>query len=115
MQVASSIFKAYDIRGVVPSTVTEQVAEAIGKAFGTVARLEGETSVAVGRDGRLSGPALSTALVRGLVAAGQHVVYQWHSGDRQTQSKGLQRLQDGDAGACHLRRGNPESASDDGG
>ena len=40
MQVASSIFKAYDIRGVVPSTVTEQVAEAIGKAFGTVARLE---------------------------------------------------------------------------
>ena len=70
MQVASSIFKAYDIRGVVPSTVTEQVAEAIGKAFGTVARLEGETSVAVGRDGRLSGPALSAALIRGLVAAG---------------------------------------------
>ena len=74
MQVASSIFKAYDIRGVVPSTVTEQVAEAIGKAFGTVARLEGETSVAVGRDGRLSGPALSTALVRGLVAAGLDVI-----------------------------------------
>ena len=74
MQVASSIFKAYDIRGVVPSTVTEQVAEAIGKAFGTVARLEGETSVAVGRDGRLSGPALSAALVRGLVAAGLDVI-----------------------------------------
>ena len=74
MQVASEIFKAYDIRGVVPSTVTEQVAEAIGKAFGTVARLEGETSVAVGRDGRLSGPALSAALVRGLVAAGLDVI-----------------------------------------
>ena len=74
MQVASSIFKAYDIRGVVPSTVTEQVAEAIGKAFGTVARLEGETSVAVGRDGRLSGPALSAALIRGLVAAGLDVI-----------------------------------------
>ena len=74
MQVASSIFKAYDIRGIVPSTVTEQVAEGIGKAFGTIARLEGETSVAVGRDGRLSGPSLSAALVRGLVAAGVDVV-----------------------------------------
>ena len=74
MQVEPSIFKAYDIRGIVPSTVTEQVAEGIGKAFGTIARLEGEKSVAVGRDGRLSGPALSAALVRGLVAAGLDVI-----------------------------------------
>ena len=74
MQVASSIFKAYDIRGIVPSTVTEAVAEGIGKAFGTIARLEGETSVAVGRDGRLSGPSLSAALVRGLVSSGLDVV-----------------------------------------
>jgi phosphomannomutase len=74
MQVASSIFKAYDIRGIVPSTITEQVAEGIGKAFGTIARLEGETSVAVGRDGRLSGPSLSAALVRGLASAGLDVV-----------------------------------------
>jgi phosphomannomutase len=74
MQVASSIFKAYDIRGIVPATVTEQTAEGIGKAFGTIARLEGETSVSVGRDGRLSGPSLAAALVRGLVAAGLEVV-----------------------------------------
>jgi len=74
MKVEPSIFKAYDIRGIVPSTVTEQVAEGIGKAFGTVARQEGETSVAVGRDGRLSGPSLSAALVRGLVAAGLDVI-----------------------------------------
>ena len=74
MQVASSIFKAYDIRGIVPSTVTGQVAEGIGKAFGTIARLAGETSVAVGRDGRLSGPLLSAALVRGLVAVGMDVI-----------------------------------------
>ena len=74
MQVESSIFKAYDIRGVVPTTVTEQTAEGIGKAFGTIARLEGETSVSVGRDGRLSGPLLAAALVRGLVAAGLEVV-----------------------------------------
>ncbi len=74
MQVASSIFKAYDIRGIVPATVTEEVAEAIGKAFGTIARQEGETAVAVGRDGRLSGPSLSAALVRGLVSVGLDVI-----------------------------------------
>ena len=74
MQVAASIFKAYDIRGIVPSTVTEQTAEGIGKAFGTIALAQGESTVAVGRDGRLSGPSLSTALVRGLVAAGIEVI-----------------------------------------
>ena len=74
MQLAPSIFKAYDIRGVVPSTVDEAVAEGIGRAFGTIARKEGETTVAVGRDGRLSGPSLSGALMRGLVAAGLEVI-----------------------------------------
>ncbi len=74
MQLDASIFKAYDIRGVVPATVTEEVAEAIGKAFGTVALSRGEAVVAVGRDGRLSGPKLSAALVRGLVAAGIEVI-----------------------------------------
>jgi phosphomannomutase len=74
MQVAASIFKAYDIRGVVPSTVNEAVAEALGLAFGTEARRLGEQAVAVGRDGRLSGPALSVALIRGLVAAGIDVI-----------------------------------------
>ncbi len=74
MQLSPSIFKAYDIRGIVPSTLDEQVAEALGRAFGTVARREGETTVAVGRDGRLSGPSLSAALVRGLVASGVDVI-----------------------------------------
>ncbi|MCY7307156.1 MAG: phosphomannomutase/phosphoglucomutase [Rhodoferax sp.] len=74
MQVDRSIFKAYDIRGIVPRTVTEQTAEGIGKAFGSVALAQGQTSVAVGRDGRLSGPTLSAALVRGLVAAGIEVI-----------------------------------------
>ncbi len=74
MQLSPSIFKAYDVRGIVPSTLTEEVAEALGRAFGTVARREGEKVVAVGRDGRLSGPALSGALIRGLVAAGVDVV-----------------------------------------
>jgi phosphomannomutase len=74
VQVSSSIFKAYDVRGIVPSTLNEQVAEALGKAFGSVALAAGETSVVVGRDGRLSGPALSAGLIRGLVAAGIQVI-----------------------------------------
>lgn len=74
MQVAASIFKAYDIRGIVPSTLNESVAEALGRAFGTAAQQAGETRVAVGRDGRLSGPALSAALIRGLAAAGVEVI-----------------------------------------
>jgi phosphomannomutase len=74
MQLSPSIFKAYDIRGIVPATLTEEVAEALGRAFGTFARREGESAVAVGRDGRLSGPSLSAALVRGLVASGIDVI-----------------------------------------
>jgi len=74
MQVTPSIFKAYDVRGIVPSTLTEQVAEGLGRAFGSTARKEGETTVAVGRDGRLSGPSLSAALIRGLTAAGVNVI-----------------------------------------
>jgi phosphomannomutase len=74
MQLTASIFKAYDIRGVVPATLNASVAEGLGKAFGTRALAEGQRSVAVGRDGRLSGPELSEALIRGLVAAGVHVI-----------------------------------------
>jgi phosphomannomutase len=74
MRFSPSIFKAYDVRGVVPSTLNEEVAEALGHAFGTIAQQEGEKVVAVGRDGRLSGPALSAALVRGLLASGVDVI-----------------------------------------
>ncbi|MDB5944034.1 MAG: phosphomannomutase [Ramlibacter sp.] len=74
MQVSASIFKAYDVRGVVPSTLDENLAYALGLAFGQMARKEGEKAVAVGRDGRLSGPSLSAALVRGLTAAGVDVI-----------------------------------------
>jgi len=74
MQVTPTIFKAYDIRGIVPSTIDENMAEGLGKAFGTQAMAEGQSRVAVGRDGRLSGPALLAALVRGLVSAGVQVM-----------------------------------------
>jgi phosphomannomutase len=74
MQVTTSAFKAYDIRGIVPSALNEDFALGLGRAFGTVALREGQKAVAVGRDGRLSGPALSAALVRGLVEAGIEVI-----------------------------------------
>ncbi|MDB5753307.1 MAG: phosphomannomutase [Ramlibacter sp.] len=74
MQLNPSIFKAYDVRGIVPGALNEEVAEALGRAFGAIARGEGEQTVAVGRDGRLSGPSLVAALVKGLVASGVDVI-----------------------------------------
>ena len=74
MQLSPSIFKAYDIRGIVPSTLNESVALGLGRAFGTAARAEGQTVVAVGRDGRLSGPGLAAALIQGLVESGVEVI-----------------------------------------
>jgi phosphomannomutase len=74
VQPTPAIFKAYDIRGIVPTTLTEEVARGLGRAFGTAARAEGQTTVAVGRDGRLSGPALAAALMEGLVEAGITVI-----------------------------------------
>jgi len=74
VQVASSIFKAYDIRGIVPSTLNEEVALGVGRAFGMAALAVGETVVAVGRDGRLSGPSLSAALIAGLTEVGIEVI-----------------------------------------
>jgi phosphomannomutase len=74
MQVTASIFKAYDIRGIVPSTLNEAVAEHLGRAFGTEALKLGEKAVAVGRDGRVSGPSLVAALVKGLRATGIDVI-----------------------------------------
>lgn len=73
MPVSPAIFKAYDIRGVVPTTLNPDVARSIGRAFGTVAKAAGELEVAVGRDGRLSGPALRDALVEGLTDVGVNV------------------------------------------
>lgn len=74
MQVTASNFKAYDIRGIVGKTIDEAFAEHLGRAFGSAARVAGEKAVAVGRDGRLSGPGLVAALIKGLKYAGLDVV-----------------------------------------
>ena len=74
MQISPVIFKAYDIRGIVPITLNEDIALGLGRAFGTIAMAQGQTTVAVGRDGRLSGLALAAALMRGLQEAGVSVI-----------------------------------------
>lgn len=74
LTLSPSIFKAYDIRGVIGSTLDADVARAIGRAFGSAVRAKGEQVVVIGRDGRLSGPELSAALAEGLQAAGVDVV-----------------------------------------
>jgi phosphomannomutase/phosphoglucomutase len=68
------IFKAYDIRGIVGKTLTPAIVERIGQAIGSEARERGQTSVIVGRDGRLSGPELIAALGRGIAKAGCDVI-----------------------------------------
>jgi phosphomannomutase len=74
MQADATIFKAYDIRGIVGRTIDEKFAEHLGRAFGSEAVAAGEKAVAVGRDGRLSGPGLVAALMRGLASTGLDVV-----------------------------------------
>ena len=72
--IAPEIFKAYDIRGIVDKTLTEEGAELIGRALATTAAHKGVRKFVIGRDGRLSGPKLSAALARGMNAAGADVI-----------------------------------------
>jgi phosphomannomutase len=74
MHIDPTVFKAYDIRGIVGKNIDETFAEHLGRAFGSEARAAGEKAVAVGRDGRLSGPGLAAALIRGLKSTGLDVV-----------------------------------------
>jgi phosphomannomutase / phosphoglucomutase len=63
------IFKAYDIRGIVGRTLTAPIVRQVGQALGTLARERGRDTIAIGRDGRLSGPELAGALADGIRAA----------------------------------------------
>ncbi|MDW8323217.1 MAG: phosphomannomutase/phosphoglucomutase [Burkholderiales bacterium] len=70
----AEIFKAYDIRGIVGRTLTPEYVELIGRALGSEARAQGGQAIAIGRDGRLSGPQLAAALAAGIRAAGIDVI-----------------------------------------
>ncbi len=72
--VDRSIFRAYDIRGVLGKTLTAGVARQIGQAIGSEAQQRSLNDVVVGRDGRLSGPELSAALIEGLRSSGCNVI-----------------------------------------
>ena len=72
--IPKEIFKAYDIRGIVGRTLTPQIAEVIGHAIGSEARSRRQVAIAIGRDGRHSGPDLSAALARGIRRSGIDVV-----------------------------------------
>ncbi|RJG14355.1 phosphomannomutase/phosphoglucomutase [Pseudomonas cavernicola] len=69
----ASIFRAYDIRGVVGDTLTPETAYWVGRAVGSESIACGEPNVSVGRDGRLSGPELVQSLIQGLVESGCQV------------------------------------------
>ncbi len=70
----ASIFKAYDIRGVVGETLTEEIVYEIGLALGSEAQARQQTTMVVGRDGRNSGPTLISKLITGLRASGIDVI-----------------------------------------
>ena len=69
-----SIFRAYDIRGVVGKTLDAGVAEFIGHAIGSLMQEQNLQDIVVGRDGRLSGPTMVEGLVAGLRKAGVNVI-----------------------------------------
>ncbi|MDC0446810.1 phosphomannomutase/phosphoglucomutase [Gammaproteobacteria bacterium] len=72
--VSKSIFKAYDIRGIINEDLTIETVVLIGKAIGSESIERGERGIVVGRDGRTSGPDLMNALVEGIKSTGCHVV-----------------------------------------
>lgn len=74
VSVPASIFRAYDIRGIVDKTLTESGVYEIGRAIGSVIIEAGQTNVAIARDGRLHSLKLSQSLAKGLQATGCNVI-----------------------------------------
>ena len=72
--IAESIFKAYDIRGIVDDTLTVEAVELIGKAYGSEAQAQSQQTIVIARDGRLSSPKIADALSRGLRSTGCDVI-----------------------------------------
>ncbi|MFO0733474.1 MAG: hypothetical protein U0361_21405 [Nitrospiraceae bacterium] len=68
------LFREYDLRGIVGKELTEEIAQLVGRAYATMASERGVSTVSIGRDGRLSSPALRDALVSGLLAGGLNAI-----------------------------------------
>lgn len=74
MQLDPTIFREYDIRGVAWENLDPQVCTVLGAAYGTMVQEEDNRKLVVGRDGRLSSPDLTRALIAGLMAAGCEII-----------------------------------------
>lgn len=72
--IAPEIFKAYDVRGIIGQTLTLETVRAIGGVIGSEALDRGQTGIVIGRDSRLPGPELSSALMQGLIGSGIDIV-----------------------------------------
>jgi len=68
------IFKEYDIRGIVDQSLTDEIVELIGHAIGSETLARQQTRIAIGYDGRLSGPRFIQALARGIQKSGIDVI-----------------------------------------
>lgn len=73
-EVPKSIFRAYDIRGVVGESITPELIFTLGKTIGSAAQEQGEQTIITARDGRLSGPVLMEALHKGLRQSGCDII-----------------------------------------
>jgi|TARA_B100002003_G_scaffold173538_1_gene161382 phosphomannomutase/phosphoglucomutase len=73
-QAFSSIFRAYDIRGIVNESLTPELIHKIGQAIGTEAEALGQQTILVGADGRISSPDVRDELIAGLLASGRDVI-----------------------------------------
>jgi len=68
----SNIFRAYDIRGIYPDEINEEIAGKIAKA---TVKFLGAKKIVVGEDARLSSPSLRKAIIDGVTSAGCDVIY----------------------------------------
>ncbi|MDL0431075.1 phosphomannomutase/phosphoglucomutase [Marinobacter sp. TBZ242] len=74
-EVSDTIFRAYDIRGIVGETLTPDIVTVIGRAVGSEAIARGVNSLCIGYDGRHSSPELADALATGVMATGCNVIH----------------------------------------
>ena len=74
IDIPEEIFRAYDIRGVVGKTLSNDIVALIGQAIGSDALSLGQGSIIVARDGRLSGPELLDSLIKGITQSGCNVI-----------------------------------------
>lgn len=74
VEISPTIFRAYDIRGIVGETLTEEVAILLGQGIGSEVFDQGHQSVVVARDARTSSESLQSAIIQGLQASGRDVI-----------------------------------------